>query len=174
MHFVRPPPVPSDLDTEIFVIPQTKEWFLEYDDYLKRLDYYHRRKFVCEITGNSCLTFFEAYESENKEIKDVERNFPEALREHILRFLQFNRISRLDQLVDKVYLVFKNEYFPGEEVFVKLVADKPADVHATESNDAAAPVVSARKQRGTIREKYNTLILQIQSISYRFYPMGLR
>uniref|UniRef100_A0A0L0P7U2 Imitation switch two complex 1 n=1 Tax=Candidozyma auris TaxID=498019 RepID=A0A0L0P7U2_CANAR len=153
VHFVRPPPVPSDLDTEIFVIPQTKEWFLEYDDYLKRLDYYHRRKFVCEITGNSCLTFFEAYESENKEIKDVERNFPEALREHILRFLQFNRISRLDQLVDKVYLVFKNEYFPGEEVFVKLVADKPADVRATESNDAAAPVVSARKQRGTIREK---------------------
>lgn len=148
VHFVRPPPVPLDLDTQIYVIPQTKEWFLEYDDYVNRLDYYHRRKFVCEITGNSCLTFFEAYDSENKEIKDVESNSPEALREHILRFLQFNRISRLDQLVDKVYLVFKNEYFPGEEIFVKVLTGKAEN---TESGDT--PSVSSRKQRGTIREK---------------------
>lgn len=140
--------MPKQLDTEIYVIPQTKEWFFEYDDYINRLDYYHRRKFVCEITGNSCLTFFEAYESENKEIKDVERNFPEALREHILRFLQFNRISRLDQLVDKVYLVFKNEYFPGEEVFVKVLTGKPENPETGE-----APSVSSRKQRGAIREK---------------------
>lgn len=148
VHFVRPPPVPKYLDTEIYIIPQTKEWFYEYDDYINRLDYYHRRKFVCEITGNSCLTFFEAYDSENKEIKDVERNFPEALREHILRFLQFNRISRLDQLVDKVYLVFKNEYFPGEEIFVKVLTGKPENPETGE-----APSVSSRKQRGTIREK---------------------
>lgn len=140
--------MPKQLDTEIYIIPQTKEWFFEYDDYINRLDYYHRRKFVCEITGNSCLTFFEAYESENKEIKDVERNFPEALREHILRFLQFNRISRLDQLVDKVYLVFKNEYFPGEEVFVKVLTGKPENPETGEG-----PSVSSRKQRGAIREK---------------------
>lgn len=148
VHFVRPPTVPQDLNTQIYVIPQTREWFLEYDEYLERLDYYHRRKFVCEITGNSCLTFFEAYDSENKEIKAVEQNFPEALREHILRFLQFNRISRLDQLVDKVYLVFKNEYFPGEEIFVKVVSGKLDSPDAGEN-----PAVSTRKQRGTIREK---------------------
>lgn len=152
--FVRPPPIPEDLTTEIFVIPQTKEWFLDYSDYLARMDYYHRRKFVCEITGNSCLTFFEAYSSELKEIKDVQKNFPEALREHILRFLQFNRITRLDQLVDKVYLVFKNEFFPGEEVFVKKVISGNSNSYA--KNDGGLPAhsfVSTVKQRGTIREK---------------------
>lgn len=154
--FVRPPSVPADLSTQIFVIPQTKEWFLEYEDYVNRMDYYHRRKFVCEITGNSCLTFFEAYESELKEIKDVERNFPEALREHILRFLQFNRITRLDQLVDKVYLVFKNEYFPGEDVYVKkalCTSSAPPMPHLDENGELLHTYVSAIKQKGTIREK---------------------
>lgn len=119
MTFLKPPNIPEDLSTEVYLIEQTKEWFFNYEDYLARLDYYQRRKFVCEITGNSCFTFFEALESEQREIKGVEKNFPEALREHILRFLQFNRITRLDQLVDKVYLVFKNEYFPGENIFIK-------------------------------------------------------
>lgn len=151
--FVRPSPVPQDLTTEIFVIPQTKEWFLEYEDYVSRMDYYHHRKFVCEITGNSCLTFFEAYDSELKEIKDVERNFPEALREHILRFLQFNRITRLDQLVDKVYLVFKNEYFPGEDVYVKKAVCTSSNGHAEDSGEHPQTYVSTIKQKGTIREK---------------------
>lgn len=151
--FVRPQPIPADLSTQIFVIPQTKEWFLEYDEYISRMDYYHRRKFVCEITGNSCLTFFEAYESELKEIKDVQKNFPEALREHILRFLQFNRITRLDQLVDKVYLVFKNDYFPGEEVFVKKVISTNANGLIKSDITTPQSYVSTVKQRGTIREK---------------------
>lgn len=152
--YVRPPTVPEDLDTEIYVIPQTKEWFVEYDDYLNRMDYYYRRKFVCEITGNSCLTFFEAYNSENKEIKDVEKNFPEALREHILRFLQFNRITRLDQLVDKVYLVFKNDYFPGEEVYVKkALFTNTGNLLELEQDERVSTYMSTMKQKGIIREK---------------------
>lgn len=148
---VRPTPVPEDLTTEIYIIPQTKEWFIDYEEYLQRMDYYHRRKFVCEITGNSCLTFFEAWESEQQEVKDVEKNFPEALREHILRFLQFNRISRIDQLVDKVYLVFKNEYFPGEEVHVKRGA-----VTATQDkggDETTQTFSSSSKRKGYVREK---------------------
>lgn len=152
--FVRPPSIPSDPNTEIYIIPQTKEWFVEYEDYLVRMDYYYRRKFVCEITGNSCLTFFEAYDSEQKEIKDVEKNFPEALREHILRFLQFNRITRLDQLVDKVYLVFKNDYFPGEDVYVKkAIFTNSADQPGQGADDRAPTYMSTIKQRGVIREK---------------------
>lgn len=152
--YVRPPAVPEDLSTEIYIIPQTKEWFLDYEAYLARTDYYNRRKFVCEITGNSCLTYYEAYESEAKEIQDLESNFPEALREHILKFLQFNRISRLDLLVDKVYLVFKNEYFPGEEVFVKkLVAPSAKTALANPGEEAPQLYISSVKQRGVIREK---------------------
>ena len=72
-----------------------------------------------EITGNSCLTYFEALKSEEQEIREVEKISLKLLKEHILRFLQFNRISRLDMLVDNVYQVFKNDYFPGETVFLR-------------------------------------------------------
>lgn len=137
--FVHPPQLPQDLSTEVYIIPETREWFMEYEEYLQRLDYYKHRKFVCEITGNSCLTFFEALESEIKEIQGVERDFPEALREHILRFLQFNRITRLDQLVDKVYLVFKGDYFPGETIYIK--------------GSISSATVGQTKQKGTVREK---------------------
>lgn len=136
----RAPEVPVDLNTEVFYISATKEWFLTYEEYLQRMDYYNRKKFVCEITGNSCLTFFQAIESEEKEIEEVERSFPEALKEHILRFLQFNRITRLDQLVDKVYLVFKNDYFPGETIILK-------------GSILNAQGESGARQRGTIKEK---------------------
>ncbi|ODV81919.1 uncharacterized protein CANTADRAFT_44339 [Suhomyces tanzawaensis NRRL Y-17324] len=148
--FVRPPDIPDDLSTEVFFIPESREWFLTYDQYLARMDYYHRRKFVCEITGNSCLTFFEAYESETREIKGVEKNFPEALREHILRFLQFNRITRLDQLIDKVYLVFRNDYFPGETIYIKTSHLESVGTSQLEDDSDIHP---GSKQRGTIREK---------------------
>lgn len=140
MTFIRAPQIPADLKTEVFLIDATKEWFFTYEEYLQRMDYYRRRKFVCEITGNSCLTFFEALESETKEIQEVEKNFPEALREHILRFLQFNRITRLDQLVDKVYVVFKNDYFPGETIILK-------------GTILSGSSESGARQRGTIKEK---------------------
>ncbi|EGW30453.1 uncharacterized protein SPAPADRAFT_143258 [Spathaspora passalidarum NRRL Y-27907] len=156
--FIPPPAIPSDLSTQVWFIPQTKEWFITYDEYLARMDYYHKRKFVCEITGNSCLTFFEAYESELKEIKGVESNFPESLREHILRFLQFNRITRLDQLVDKVYSVFKNDYFPGETIFIKGIEDSKEQQQQQLQSQSTPPTStssssSSSKQRGIIREK---------------------
>jgi hypothetical protein len=138
--------MPEDMSTEVWYIPQTKEWFLTYEDYLARMDYYRGKKFVCEITGNSCLTFFDAQKSELVEIEEVEKNFPEALREHILRFLQFNRISRLDQLVDKVYSIFKNDYFPGETIFIKGIT------HVNNQGEIES-INESVKQRGTIREK---------------------
>lgn len=155
----RPRPLPADLDTEVFVITQTKEWFLEYEDYLARLDFYKRHKFSCEITGSSCLTFFEAYASEQKEYADADANFPESLREHILKFLQFNKVTRLDLLVDKIYLLFKNEYFPGEEVFVKKIFTTTSDTkkgipaNSQPEDPNVHSYISTVKQRGIIREK---------------------
>lgn len=64
------------------------------------------------------------------------------MKTHILRFLQFNRITRLDQLVDKVYLQFKNNYFPGEYILLRGV---PIGGGAGE--------ISAIKHRAVIREK---------------------
>lgn len=142
VQVVVPKTIPQDLSTEVYVIPQTNEWFLTYDEYLARMDYYNNRKFVCEITGNSCLTFFEALKSEIKEVEDLNRHFPDALKEHVLKFLQFNRITRLDQLVDKVYLHFKNNYFPGEHVLLRGI-----------SLGIGVGELSSIKQQGLVREK---------------------
>lgn len=141
------------------MIPQTREWYVEYEDYLARMDFYKRHKFSCEITGSSGLTYFEAYVSEQKEYAETDANFPEALREHILKFLLFNKVTRLDLLVDKIYLLFKNEYFPGEEVYVKKIFTTSSDARKgvpapSQSDDPNVhSYISTVKQRGIIREK---------------------
>lgn len=131
--------LPEDLSKEVFYIPKTKEWFYTYEEYLSRMDYYNQNKFVCEITGNSTLNYFKALESEKREIESVEKKFPEALKEHILRHLQFNRTTRLDHLVDQVYLIFKEDFFPGEVVFIKGTSEAGGD--------------TGSKQKGIIKEK---------------------
>lgn len=52
--------------------------------------------------------------------REVEASFPEALKGPILRKVQFQTISRLDNLVDMVYDEFKHDYYPGEEVTVTM------------------------------------------------------
>lgn len=52
--------------------------------------------------------------------QEVEAAFPEALKGPILRKVQFQTISRLDNLVDMVYDEFKADFYPGEDLFVTL------------------------------------------------------
>ncbi|KAM0395678.1 hypothetical protein ACHAO7_005638 [Fusarium culmorum] len=62
-------------------------------------------------------------EDENAELaggKEVEASFPEALKGPILRKVQFQTVSRLDNLVDQIYDEFKHDYYPGEEVTVTM------------------------------------------------------
>ncbi|ODQ82849.1 hypothetical protein BABINDRAFT_5754 [Babjeviella inositovora NRRL Y-12698] len=138
--YVPAPTLPADLDTEVWHIPQTKEWFLTYEEYLERMDFYNRRKFVCEITGNSCLSYFEAYASEKSEIKGVEENFPDVLKEPILRHIQFSTTPRIDLLVDETYQRFKSDFYPGEEVMVRL---------------------NGARHKGTVREKARFNAIQL-------------
>ncbi|KAL7789802.1 ATP-utilizing chromatin assembly and remodelling N-terminal domain-containing protein [Trichoderma ceciliae] len=115
-----PPAEMEDEDAEVWHIPQTGEIFASYEDYLARMDFYKQRRFNDEITGHSALTFFEAYTSERAGGQEVEAAFPEALKGPILRKVQFQTISRLDNLVDMVYEEFKADFYPGEDVFVTL------------------------------------------------------
>ncbi|KAL6864303.1 ATP-utilizing chromatin assembly and remodelling N-terminal domain-containing protein [Trichoderma novae-zelandiae] len=115
-----PPAEVEDDDTEVWHIPQTGEIFTSYEDYLNRMDFYKQRRFNDEITGHSGLTFFEAYTSERAGGQEVEAAFPEALKGPILRKVQFQTISRLDNLVDMVFEEFKADFYPGEDVFVTL------------------------------------------------------
>lgn len=49
---------------QVWVIPETNEVFTSYEPYLQRMDFYKSRRFICEITGHSGMTFFEALRSE--------------------------------------------------------------------------------------------------------------
>lgn len=80
------------------------------------MDFYKQRRFICEITGHSGMTFFEALQSEvcgdrlvvvlnwwlilrkMEESREVNNSFPEALKEPILRRIQFSTVSRVDNL----------------------------------------------------------------------------
>ncbi|KYK61861.1 DDT domain-containing protein [Drechmeria coniospora] len=52
--------------------------------------------------------------------REVEAAFPEALKGPILRKVQFQIVSRLDNLVDMIYDEFKRDFYPGEEVTVTM------------------------------------------------------
>ncbi|KAI5796398.1 DDT domain-containing protein [Peziza echinospora] len=52
--------------------------------------------------------------------KDVDETFPEALKEPVLRRVQFQTISRVDNLVDHLFELFKQDFYPGETVMAFL------------------------------------------------------
>ncbi|KAF7532080.1 hypothetical protein G7054_g8266 [Neopestalotiopsis clavispora] len=78
-------------------------------------------RFICQITGHSGLTFFAALRSEQAGAEEVEQAFPEALKGPVLRRVQFQTISRIDNLVDMIYDEFKADYYPGEAVTIHLM-----------------------------------------------------
>jgi ATP-utilising chromatin assembly and remodelling N-terminal/Williams-Beuren syndrome DDT (WSD), D-TOX E motif/DDT domain/WSTF, HB1, Itc1p, MBD9 motif 1 len=84
------------------------------------MDFLHQKKFSCEITGHSMISFFEALTSEQAGSREVDSTFPDALREPVLRRVQFSTISRIDNLVDHVFEDLKQDFFPGEIVTVVL------------------------------------------------------
>ncbi|KAI0386232.1 hypothetical protein F5Y04DRAFT_243653 [Hypomontagnella monticulosa] len=113
-------PLVDDESTEVWLIPQTGEIFVTYEQYLSRMDFYNQPRFICQITGHSGLSFFEALKSELAGAQEVDQAFPEALKAPVLRRVQFQTISRIDTLVDMIYDEFKADYYPGEVVMVQL------------------------------------------------------
>lgn len=133
-----PEVLPEDLNIEVWHIDETGEWFSTYERYLERFDFYSRHHFTCEITGTSCLTFFEALDSEETQFRFVEERFPLKLREPVARFLHFNGVKRLDALVERVYVRFKNDFFPGEIVYLRKSNKEisaPSSNHSTPQPD---------------------------------------
>ncbi|KAI1374683.1 ATP-utilizing chromatin assembly and remodelling N-terminal-domain-containing protein [Hypoxylon crocopeplum] len=110
----------DDESTEVWHIPQTGEVFVTYEEYLNRLDFYNQPRFICQITGHSGLSFFDALKSELAGAQEVDQAFPEALKGPILRRVQFQTISRIDTLVDMIYDEFKADYYPGEAVTIHI------------------------------------------------------
>ncbi|KAI0180833.1 hypothetical protein GGR52DRAFT_7137 [Hypoxylon sp. FL1284] len=145
VRFVPTPQIDDD-SMEVWHIPTTGEVFLDYEDYLRRLDFYKQvrtlaaplrpcsplpqicsngstnphaqPRFMCQITGRSGLTFFQALKNEHDGAQEVDQAFPEALKGPILRRVHCQTISRIDTLVDMVYDEYKSDYYPGETVTV--------------------------------------------------------
>ncbi|KKZ67638.1 hypothetical protein EMCG_06698 [[Emmonsia] crescens] len=105
-----PRPTIEDDSEEVWVIPETNEVFTKYQQFLHRMNFYKQKRFICEITGHSSLTFFEALRSETDGSREVNSAFPEPLKEPVLRKVQFSTISRIDSL----------DFYPGERVTVLL------------------------------------------------------
>ncbi|PKS10164.1 hypothetical protein jhhlp_001914 [Lomentospora prolificans] len=117
---IPPPQEIKDKNAQVWYIPQTGEIFATYEEYLSRIDFYKQRRFICQITGQSRLNFFDALKSEQAGAKEVEQAFPEALKGPVLRKVQFQTVSRIDTLVDKIYDEFRADYYPGEAVTVEI------------------------------------------------------
>ncbi|KAH7041322.1 uncharacterized protein B0I36DRAFT_21938 [Microdochium trichocladiopsis] len=123
VRFLQPPQV-EDEEQDVWHIPQTGEIFVNYEDYLHRMDFYNQPRFICEITGHSGQSFFDALKSELTGAQEVDQAFPEALKGPVLRRVQFQTISRIDALVDTIYDEFRHDYYPGEAVTIELVSGK--------------------------------------------------
>lgn len=119
-----PRPAIEDDDKEVWIIPETQELFFTYESYLQRMDWYKAKKFICEISGHSGLSFFDALKSETAGAREVEGTFPEPLKSPVLRKVQFSTISRIDNLVDKLYDDFKSDFYPGEHVSVMVDGER--------------------------------------------------
>ncbi|KAH8724273.1 ALG6, ALG8 glycosyltransferase family-domain-containing protein [Phaeosphaeriaceae sp. PMI808] len=133
-------PLPKSIkdDTEVWVIDQTGEVFVDYEKFLNRRDFYEQRKFTCESTGHSGYTFFEAKESEvrstpvlekgslivttpqSEASKEINSILPDALRSRVLEYVQFQTTSRMDDLVNEVYDYFKEQFMINDRVSIEI------------------------------------------------------
>ncbi|KAH3911963.1 hypothetical protein HBH56_119770 [Parastagonospora nodorum] len=132
-------PIPKFIDdnTEVWVIDETGEVFIDYEKFLNRRDFYEQKKFTCESTGHTGFTFFEAKESEvrstpvlekgslivttpqSEASKEINSILPEALRSRILEYVQFDTTSRMDDLVNDVFDYFREQFMVGDRVSIE-------------------------------------------------------
>lgn len=128
------------------------------------MDFYKQRRFICEITGHSGLTFFEALRSEVRagspglsvspllhakenpsqmdESREVNSAFPEALKEPILRRIQFSTVSRVDNL-GRFYCILFGGIFPADIFFFQTV-DEIYEVSSGHSDSGCSTRRSAK------------------------------
>lgn len=88
---------PKDLkpQTLVFQIRFTKEIFTDYSEYLRRLNFYRRKVWMCKFTGKSNLTYEEALVCELKASERVQQ-FPKEFIVPVLRDVQFSMAALKD------------------------------------------------------------------------------
>ncbi|KAK8159211.1 putative chromatin remodeling complex protein [Phyllosticta citrichinensis] len=113
----------SDENTQVWMIRQTGEVFVEYEKYAHRLDFYRKKHFTNQITGQGNLSFFDALEAEDEDAREIRSIFPKPLRYHVCRKVHHSTVPRLEELVTRIYAELKEDFYPGEHVNAKLDED---------------------------------------------------
>ncbi|KAG0569549.1 hypothetical protein KC19_6G098800 [Ceratodon purpureus] len=113
-YVLRKPPKDLLADEDVFQVRFTKEIFRDYTEYLSCMKFYRRRVWTCKVSGKTNLTYEEALVSERKATEKVQQ-FPKEFMGPVLHMVQLSPL-RIDELVDRVYKVFKERFVPGEEV----------------------------------------------------------
>ena len=73
-------------DRNTWEIKETGERIIGYDNYLKRLEFYGKEIFTCEVTGRNFISYFRALKSEEEQRKNVESLLSKELREACLLY----------------------------------------------------------------------------------------
>ncbi|KAL5188652.1 Bromodomain adjacent to zinc finger domain protein 1A [Glycine soja] len=112
---------PEDLkpDEPVYQIRFTKEIFQDYQssDYLKRLNLYRQRVWMCKVTGKTGLTYEEALVSEQLATEKVQQ-FPKELMTIALRIIQYSMLP-LKDLADSIGEKLQEQLFVGAELHWK-------------------------------------------------------
>ncbi|RAL60541.1 hypothetical protein DID88_009737 [Monilinia fructigena] len=128
-QYVAKPDIENE-DTEVWLIPATGEYFLDYEQYLARMDFY---KQVRNSPNNSYL----ALKSELTGAQEVEEAFPNALKAPILRRVTISNYLSNRYLGDLIFDEFKSDYYPGEVVTVHVVTGDRLTVFDGRPNEEA-------------------------------------
>ncbi|XP_027341484.1 DDT domain-containing protein DDB_G0282237-like [Abrus precatorius] len=111
------PPEDLKLEEHVYQIRFTKEIFREYHDYLKRLNLYRQRIWMCKVTRKNGLTYEEALVSEQRANEKVQQ-FPKELMTSALRIIQYSMLP-LKDLADSIAEKLQECLFVGAELYGK-------------------------------------------------------
>lgn len=104
-----------------WVIKESSERINDYNSDLKKLDFYKRDIFTCEISGKDGLSYFKALKSEEQHREKVRYLLPKELRKAIANFANFSPIRKVGHLVESAFQRFSNRFFIGDTVCLKTI-----------------------------------------------------
>eukprot|EP00123_Amoebidium_parasiticum_P017423 comp23846_c0_seq1/m.41656 comp23846_c0_seq1/g.41656 ORF comp23846_c0_seq1/g.41656 comp23846_c0_seq1/m.41656 type:complete len:1033 (-) comp23846_c0_seq1:12-3110(-) len=110
----KPHPKGIEQDDLVFHIPYTGEVFLEYEDYIERVETYAEPEWSCCLTGKKNLTLQQAMDSEKAAGQKLNQ-FPDTHLEAVVRMMH-HAPGNAEALVDTIYDAFRESYVVGEEV----------------------------------------------------------
>ena len=89
-----------------------------FKEYSQRLFYYEEPKFICEITGQTDLTFIEANDSEDKQLKELQ-NIPDSIVSEFTSYLKKCNSKDVKKISRDFLKYLNSTFYLGESVYLK-------------------------------------------------------